>query len=307
MPSLLRSVAAVVAATLLMCASESIAAAKTNGSWRFEITGASCIPDRAAIEHEITLACNAMRACSQAQEASEEDLVAVLDCSLPNGWTLETKTGKGALLSHTTLSGDRADRFRSVAIQIAHDAAQDEDEEPTPIDTEAALAPLVTISGEADKVPVIPETPPEKLALGLGIRGSTGNVAGHFGVRVFSGLHLARGVRATATFAGDANDRERLWRGGLGIAAGAPFDRSSIFGVAFEGGAGAFQYYGQPLLDRVTTKTDPTIYGQVMLSLQVPNNRVRPCLGFGALLASSPNDATRVSFVTELGFAFGVF
>lgn len=305
MPSLLRSASALVAGVALMCAGESIAAAKTNGSWRISITGDACTADRAAIEHEIALACSAVKTCARAEDASDVDLIVALDCSSAAGWTLDTQTTSGATLSHVVLSGDRDDRFRSIAIQVAHDAAQEE-EEDEPAIASTAPASFVTITDESDRLEASRE-PPEKISLGLGARASAAEGGGLGGFRLSAAFHLGRGVRATTAFLGDVSGKDRAWRGGVGIAAGAPFDHTSIFGVAFEGGLGARQYYGQPVLDRISAKTDLTVYGQGLLVLQVPRAGLRPYFGLGSLVATTATDPTSVAFLSEIGLVLPVF
>lgn len=295
-----RSLVVLVAVTGAVCATTSIASARTSGSWQIEVVGAACVRDRHELERQVELACAAVHTCGLARGGTENDLVATLDCSTDVVWTLSTRTAGGALLTSITLDGDRADRFRQAAVQIARDAPTDPETEPVPDDASIITAPL-TIADEADRDTSIAHGP-ERVSLLLATRMTPAISSGSlFGPHLGGAVHLGHGARATASVTADLGSSERVWRGGLGLAAGAPFDHAAIFGVAFEGGFGAI--HRAATSEWATARTDASPYCQGMLVLQVPGRTVRPFLAGGVIVASLPHDATHLSSLLEVGVA----
>lgn len=241
-----------------------------------------------------------MHTCGLAREGTENDLVATLDCSSAVVWTLSTRTAGGALLTTITVEGDRADRFRQAAVQIAREVPSDPETQPAPDDA-SIIAPPLTLADDADRDPAIARGP-ERASLVLGTRTTAATSTGSlFGPHLGGAAHLGHGARATASFTVDLGSSERIWRGGLGLAAGAPFDHAAVFGVAFEGGFGAIHRAATSV--RAVSRTDASPYCQGMLVLQVPGRTVRPFVAIGAIVASIPNDATNLSGLLEVGIA----
>jgi hypothetical protein len=274
--------------------------------WYVELIGTSCEPHRAAFEREIALACEAVGGtCRVASSPKEAELRAILDCSGPaDSWTLETRTIEGVVIGKIDLGGAPDDRLREAAVEVARDAAP-----------ERALAVETLRTTLANEAPVHSEKGPEKLTLVLGGRATTTTTRTEpttGGIHVLGGLLLGRFARGTLGFVGEAGGSEnkavREFRGGPGIAVGAPFDRTSAIGIAAEVGMAASSKYGAATASdggTLTTKTGFAAYGQTTVTLQWPQGGLRPYAALSAAFMSI--DASRLVASAEAGLAFAIF
>lgn len=288
----------------VLTAREAAASSRGGAAWYVETVGPSCVEQGGALEREISLACNAVGGtCHVATTAAEAELRAVLDCSGPgDAWTLVTRTIDGTVLASIELVGPRADRLREAGVEVARDAAP---ERSLAIETLRNTIPSDAAAAPAHRA--------EQLTLLTGARASslTGfGPAAMFGVHVAGGLAIARSARAVVAVSGEAGgsgpSAVRQLRGGAGVACGAPFDETSIFGFAAEAGLAATSYYGPPPSDgaNLSTKSTTAGYAQGTVTLQIPRGWVRP---FFALSGGALSGEGRIMGSGELGLAFAVF
>lgn len=273
--------------------------------WYVETIGTACESERASLEREIALACNAVGGtCAIVAAPNEADLRAVLDCSgLEDSWTLTTRAVAGEVVTTLDLSGPIPDRLREAAVEVTRDVAPERR-----VQVEAMQAV------PAPEEPSIPGTAagPEKLTLMLGGRGtSPGNAgAARGGLHLLAGIDLGRGVRGTIGAVGEAGGSgettTREVRGGGGIAVGAPFDNAAPLGFAAEGGAAATTKYVMPLRDGgvATAMTTTSAYCQGTVTAQWPRAGLRP---YAALSAAALSDGLQIRASGELGIALGFF
>jgi hypothetical protein len=282
-------------------------AAGTGAQWYVELIGTTCQSHRPALEREIALACDAVGGtCRVASSPKDAELRAILDCSGPEeSWTLETRTIDGAVIGKIDLAGAPDDRLREAAVEVARDAAP-----------ERALAVETLRATLTNEAPTHVEKGPERFTLVLGGRGTATSVRTEpnlAGVHLVGGLALGRLARATlgvAAEAGGGGDKAmRAFRGGPGIAVGAPFEPTSVMGVAAEGGLAATSKYGPysssdsgGLLTIVNTFA---AYGQATVTIQWPRAGLRPYAAASAAFTS--NDAARLVASGEAGLAFAIF
>jgi len=297
------------ALVLLGAASAREAAAGTPGAqWSVELVGTACESERVAFEREIVLACGAVGGtCRIAASPKDAELRAILDCSGPSeSWTLETRTVEGTVIDRIDLAGAPADRLREAAVEVARDAAP-----------ERVLAIETLRTTLAHEAPTGLENRAEKLTLVLGGRATTTSSRtqpDRGGVHLLGGLALGKVARGTLGFAGEAGGSDdkamRAFRGGPGIAVGAPFDASSPFGLAAEIGLAATSKYAPSSASSdgaglLTTKTAFAGYGQTTVTVQWPRAGLRPYASLSAALMSDA--APLVTASGEAGLALALF
>jgi hypothetical protein len=292
------------ALVMLLTFSAREAAASGGAQWYVETVGDECAPQRNAFEREITLACEAVGGtCRVASTPKEAELRAVIDCSnLEDSWTLVTRTIDGTVLASLDLSGPRSDRLRQAAVEVARDAA--------PERSLAAESLRFSLAKEAPSRTT--QRPLEKVSLMLGGRTSAVSDATAptlFGAHLLGGLVIMKHVRTTLGIAGDGGgsgrSAMRAVRGGGGLAFGAPFEASTLFGIAFEAGvSSSSRYANASSAGLLATDTLTTGYGQGTLVLQWPHWTVRP---FTALSATVFTGGPPVMASAEAGLAFAIF
>lgn len=274
--------------------------------------GEGCAARRSELEHEIRLACAAVGgSCSVAATPAEAGLRAVLDCSggggggEPGAWSLVTRTSGGTVLSSLDLSGTDDDRLREAAVEVARDA--------TPERSLAIETLRFSLSAEQTQPP--PSRPSQTVGLAIGGTVSTGtdnNLPSMLGVHVLGGLEVMPSTRLTlagAAAAGGSNlEAARAFRGGAGVAFGAPFDPRAPVGFAVETGLSATSAYpaaaGHADLVSVAPTTSVGVYGQGTFLVQWPTDGLRP---FAALSASALSEPVHIAAGAEVGFAFPLF
>lgn len=299
-----RPVIAAAGALLLLSGGERAAFAG-GATWAVDLVGDTC-QDRAAFEREITLACDAVGStCRVAPVAKDAELRAVLDCSSESGWSLETRTSTGMLIERVDLGGPSDDRLREAAVEIARDAAP-----------ERALAVETLRAALPNEMPVQPAPVQERFAIALGGRATGSSLGGPAaaGVHVVGAYAIGRVTHATVGVAGEAGGSEqhasRAVRGGVGLAFGAPFDTTSLFGLALEVGAGAMERY-----EAVGTAADGNAqlgivvrgaaYAQAALMIQWPRDGIRP---YASLVGALTSDGDARFFGSgEAGLVFPLF
>jgi hypothetical protein len=299
------AVGAVAAMALaLACAREASAAPRAGAQWYVETVGASCIDQRAALEREITLACNAVGGtCHVATTPGDAELRAVLDCSGgAESWTLVTRTVEGTVLATLDLAGPRADRLREAAVEVARDAAP-----------ERALAIETLRNTIPNETPTSSERPSSRVAMLAGGRVSTltrTDASAIFGLHVMGGLAIAKSARLTlggsAEAGGTGTAALRHYRTGAGLAFGAPFDEAAALGTALEAGVGATSTYGARPSDGgdLKARTNSTGYVQGTFTVQAPRGSVRPFFAFSAAMLT---DGLHIVGTGEAGLAFALF
>jgi hypothetical protein len=271
--------------------------------WIVGATGsveAGCVSEREAFEHEVGLACAAMGTCQIVADAGAAELRAMLVCpSRDEPWRLELRTVEGRLVSSTELAGDRDDRLREAAMEVARDQA--------PERTLAAESLRNTL-GEGDKIKKPWKPPPMSLAFGgAGSAASKSGLSG--GARAVLGVQIANGAHATLGLTGLMGGRGaeaiRHLRSGVGLAFGAPFD-GSIFGFVLEGGVAMLHSYQTETGQRSTkAETITGAYGQGGLVLALPIREIRPYVAVVAGLYAEPRATPFAS--ADAGFAFPLF
>jgi hypothetical protein len=282
-------------------------AGPAGAQWYVETIGTACEADRSALEREIRLACDAVGGtCHVVASPKEAELRVVLDCSgLEDSWTLITRTIEGKVLATLDLSGPRADRLREAAVEVARDAAPER-----ALATETLRFTLT--NANPDTIPAPQKS--ERLTLVLGGRASTASGAkspAMGGAHLLAGIGIAKSVRATlgvgADGGGSNENAVRAFRYGVGIAYGAPFDGSSFFGFAFEGGLAATSTYGASRNDGYPLPTVVTQagYAQGTLTLAWPRAGVRPYAAVSAAALSA--GPSHVMAGGEAGLAFALF
>lgn len=293
-----------VVSLVLLSAREAHAGSRAGALWYVETVGPNCRELRGALEREISLACNAVGGtCNVAPLPRDAELRAVLDCSgSEESWTLVTRTIDGTVLATLDLSGPRADRLREAAVEVARDVAP-----------ERSLAIETLRYAIPNETPTRARRSPERLTLVAGGRASSltgGEAPSLFGLHVLAGLAVAKSARITLGASGEAGGAGaaamRHFRYGAGFALGAPFEWTSVFGVAVEGGVAATSAYGPPSSDggNLATRHVSTGYAQGTLTLQIPRGSVRP---FFALSAAALTDGTQIVASGEAGLAFALF
>jgi hypothetical protein len=305
---------AIAGTAALLVASEASAAGAGGGApssptarWYVETSGAACESRRDALEHEIRLACAAVGgSCGVAATPVEAGLRAVLDCSGAEGaWSLVTRTSGGTVLSSLDLSGTDDDRLREAAVEVARDA--------TPERSLAIETLRFSLSAEHAVPP--PGRPSQTLGLAIGGTVSTGtdnNLPSMLGVHVLAGLEVMASTRLTlagaAAAGGSGLDAARAFRGGAGVAFGAPFDPKAPVGFAVETGLSATSAYsaaaGHSDLVAVAPTTSVGLYGQGTFLVQWPTDGLRP---FAALSASALSEPVHIAAGAEVGLAFPLF
>lgn len=281
--------------------------ASPGAHWYVETVGASCEPQRRAFEREIALACGAVGGtCLLAPSLKGAEFRAILDCSGPSeSWTLETRTIDGTPLGKIDLAGAPDDRLREAAVEVAREPAPDRG-----LVVETAHATL------AKETPAHRELGAESLTLVIGGRATTTNTRSQptmGGAHVQGALPLGRGAFGTLGMAGEAGGAEdkatRAFRGGPGIALGAPFDATAPIGAAAEAGLAAVHKYGPPTgadgTGVLTTNTAFAAYVQTTWTLQWPRAGLRPYAALSvALMSEGPTDLFASG---EAGLALSIF
>ena len=122
-----------------------------------------------------------------------------------------------------------------------------------------------------------------------------------------AGVAIVRSLRATLGGVLEGGGRSAL-RGGVGVALGAPFDGTSIFGVAAEAGLASTERFApSPDASSGAMPSRSTVragYGQGTLTVQLPLGSVRP---YAALSAAVLTDSSVIFASAEAGVAFAVF
>lgn len=291
-----------VIGALVVTADAAHAAEGDRGARWFVDSMGGCTNDRGAFEREVTLACAAVGTCHVVGDPRAAELRATLRCfGRDEPWTLELRTVEGTLVSTTDLAGAPSDRMREAAIEIARDQAPERT---------LAAASLQNTLGDGDRVsPKKWRMPTVSLAVGaaggLGTpEGFSGGGRGLLAIAVASGAHLTLGM--TGLMGGSAGNQARHFRGGVGVAFGAPFD-GSVFGIMLEGGLDVGQSYLLPNVgyrsNSAQTRLGP--YGQGAIVLAVPLRGVRPYLALAGGAYSAP---TTTPYATaDIGLAFPLF
>lgn len=293
-----------VLAVAMLASVEARAAERDRGAkWLVEVDGPACASERATLEREVTLACEAVGGtCHVVESPRDAELRATLHCPrAEESWVLELRTVEGVLVSKTDLAGAPADRMREAAIEVARDQA--------PERLLAADSLRDTLSDGDHATTSSFKMPPTSLALGAtgavgGIESSSG------GLHALAGLFLGAGTRATlgvtGLMGGSGRSAARHVRTGLGLSWGAPFD-GSVLGCAIEGGLDVGQSY-QTAFSGVTSpeaKTRAGAYGQGTVFLQIPLRGIRPYAG--ASLAVIASQRVWAVASADLGLAFPLF
>lgn len=293
-----------VALLYVLSAREAAASSRSGAQWYVETVGPGCSEQRGALEREIALACSAVGGtCHVTTTAAEAELRVVLDCTGPDdSWTLVTRTIDGTVLASIELVGPRADRLREAGVEVARDAAP-----------ERSLAIETLRNTIPNEAPVATTHRGDRFTLLTGARASSVSGIGPaavFGLHVAGGLALAKSARAVVAVSGEAGgsgaSAVRQFRGGAGLAFGAPFDETSVFGFAAEAGLAATSAYGPPPGDgsSLPTKNTTAGYAQGTVTLQIPRGWVRP---FFALSGGALSGEGRVIGSSEVGLAFALF
>lgn len=272
--------------------------------WLVEVDGPGCASERATFEREVTLACDAVDGtCHVVQSPRDAELRATLHCpAADQPWSLELRTVEGVLVSRTELAGTPSDRLREAAIEVARDQA--------PERLLAADSLRDTLSDGDRGAGSGFEMPPTSIAASAtgalgGIESTSGGLRGLAGLSVGSGTNLTLGF--TGLMGGSGLTAARHVRTGLGLAWGAPFDRS-IVGAAVEGGVDVGQSYQIAPVTGVTStepKTRTGVYGQGTVFLQIPFRVVRPYVG--VTVAAIASQTVWAVASADLGLAISVF
>lgn len=242
--------------------------------WLVEVDGPACATERATLEREVTLACEAVGGtCHVVDSARDAELRATLHCAhADEPWIIELRTVEGVLVSKTDLGGAPADRMREAAMEVARDQA------PERLLAADSLRDTLSDSDRATNSGW--KMPHTSLALGAtgamgGIESTSGGLRALAGMFVGAGTHATLGV--TGLMGGSGRSSARHLRTGLGISWGAPFD-GSVLGCAVEGGVDVGQSYqtGFSGVTSTEAKTRAGAYGQGTLFLQIPLRGIRP-------------------------------
>lgn len=303
----LGAIAAAVTLSFASVASAAGGASSPVARWYVETSGGSCEGERSAFEREIRLACDAVGgSCGVAATPAEAGLRAVLDCSGADGsWSLVTRTVGGTVLATLDLSGTNGDRLREAAVEVARDA--------TPERSLAIETLRFSLAAEQPEPPA--SRPSHTLGLAVGATVASGtdqNLPSMLGLHLLAGLEVARATRVTMGLAAEAGGSglgaARAFRGGAGVAFGAPFDPKAPVGFAVEGGLSAISAYppASAYSDLVALAPNTTVgvYGQGTFLIQWPSDGLRP---FAALSASALSEPVHIGAGGELGLAFPLF
>lgn len=275
----------------------------THGArWFVEVSGdrdAGCTSE-SALSHEVGLACAAMGTCHVVADPRSAELRATLICRSGDApWRLELHTVEGAHVSSMELVGERDDRVREAAMEIARDQAPERS---------LAAESLRNTLGEGDKVQKPWKPPSMSLAFGAagalgGIERTSGGARALLGVEAARHAHFTLGV--TGLMGGSGSESARHLRTGLGVAFGAPFS-DSIFGVVVEGGVAVLQSYQTETGVRSTTaQTLGGAYGQGGFVLALPLREIRPYVALAAGAYAEPRATAYGSL--DAGLAFPLF
>jgi hypothetical protein len=271
-----------------------------------DVDGAGCRSQRAAFEREVFLACEAMGTCKVSPSGLHAVVKATLVCLTNNeSWWLRTETIEGGPITSVELrKAPDVDRLREAAVEVARAAPP----APTltPPATRDEAAPV-----DADRTP----PPPSKLPRFIGSISAGGNISAErqagVGARLLGAIPIPgpgfTTVGGAVVAGGQGAGEMRHVRGGVGFALGAPFDSTSVFGVAAELGLDGMQAFGPPRtmsgIRFAETRFAP--YAQASLFARYPKwNAVRP---FAAASVIAFSDLPWVSGSLDLGAAFPIF
>lgn len=295
---------AAVAAGVAIHASDARAADRVPGArWlaQVESTAPACAADRAAFEREIALACGAVGGtCHVVDSPRDAELKATLRCTHPDRpWTLELATVEGIVVSTSELAGPPDDRLREAAMEVARDQAPER---------LLAADSLRDTLGDGDR-PTRRRLELPRASLALGATAAAGAETTTGGARALGGLLLGGATHATlgvtGIMGGSGLITERHARSGLGLAWGAPFDRS-IIGLAVAGGVDLGEWRGPAFGAGATRVTNAVSgYGETTLFLQIPLDHIRPYAGMSLLVLAAEHTTAYAS--ADLGVAFPLF